>query len=375
MNRRRWLRRIGSTSAGLMVAPAALAGDAMSPAITQPQPAVGEMVRLSANENPYGPSPAARKAMMEAFDEACRYPYAGAADALTRLIAEREGVTEDHVLLSCGSSEILAMTGMAYGMDSGEIIAADPTYQGMLRYAENLGGYVHRVPLDEYMVHDLEAMEKRITQSAKVVFVCNPNNPTATIADPARLKDFCSSVSSKAIVFMDEAYIELLDDPAKHTMMDQVRAGENVIVSRTFSKIHGLAGQRTGYAVARPDIIKRIGQYRMGGPNVIGLRAAYASLQDNDFQSFSRKKITEGRQGVYDLLDEVGYKYTPSYASFVFFHTGIPIGDFQTAMKDRGILVGRPFPPYLDWCRVSIGTEENMAQFASALRDFVSKQS
>jgi len=243
----------------------------------------------------------------------------------------------------------------------------------MLTYAEGVGAYVHRVPLTDDLVHDFVAMERRVTPATRLVFVCNPNNPTATIAPPAAVRDFCETVSSRAVVFVDEAYIDLLDDPAAHTMIDLVHQGRDVIVARTFSKIHGLAGMRIGYAIARPDIIARIAAYRMGSPNVLGVRAAIASLQDTAFQAYSRARIAEGRSFVNAVLDEVGYRYTTSHANFVFFHTGVPIQQFQKTMSDLGVLVARPFPPLLDWCRVSIGTTEELQVFATALRSTASR--
>jgi histidinol-phosphate aminotransferase len=350
----------------MLVAPHALQGAAAQLAPNAPRP-VALPVRLDSNENPHGPSPLARKAIMSSFDEACRYP---GGRELVNLIADRENVTAEHIVLGCGSTEILCMTGVAYGLGRGEVIAADPTFQGLLRYAETVGAHVIRVPLADGMVHDLDEMERRMTGATRLVFVCNPNNPTATITAPDTLRDFCTSVGRRAVVFVDEAYVDLLANPQEHTMVELVRQGENVIVSRTFSKIHGLAGMRIGYAIARPDIINRLRQYGMGGPNVLGLSAAVASLQDEEFQVFSRARMAEGRAALYELFDEVGYSYTPSFASFVFFRTGIPIRDFQRAMRERGVLVARPFPPYDDWCRVSIGLPAENAVFAAALRSF-----
>lgn len=306
--------------------------------------------------------------MISAFDEACRYPYAGAGGDLAKLIAEKEGVTPDHIVIGCGSGEILRMAGVTYGLNGGEIVAADPAYLGLTRYAEMFGAYTHKVPLDEYMVHDLDAMYARISPHVKLVFVCNPNNPTGTAVDPAKLRDFATSASKEAVIFIDEAYIELMDDMAANTMTDLVKQDQNVIVSRTFSKIFGMAGQRIGYAITRPDIAKRIEAYRMGMPNVVGLRGAMASLMDTEFQAYSKKMIAEGRQYVYDLCDELGLKYTPSTTNFVFFQTGKPIQELQKAMKKENVLIGRPFPPYLDWCRISIGTEANMKAFGAAMR-------
>ena len=370
-SRRQWLQRAGLSASAFLVGPGVLhemaAADTPKLEVNDPK---GAVVRLSSNENPYGPSPSARQAVAAAMDEACRYPYSGAWNDLKQQIAEKEEVTTDHVVIGTGSGEILAMSGMAYGMDSGEVIAADPTYQGLLRYAEHVGGYVHRVPVNDDLGHDLEAMERRITQAAKMMFICNPNNPTGTLLNPDKLRAFCMSVSKRVVVFMDEAYIELIDNPEKNTMVDLVREGHNIIVSRTFSKIHGLAGMRIGYAIARPDIAKRISTFRMTTPNVLGLRAAAASHKDYDFQETSRRRIEEGRQMVYNLFEELNYTYIPSFGSFVFFHTGLPIQAFQKEMLQRNVLVGRPFPPYLDWCRVSIGSKEDMAQFVRAFRDF-----
>jgi histidinol-phosphate aminotransferase len=183
------------------------------------------------------------------------------------------------------------------------------------------------------------------------------------------LRDFIASASDKAVIFVDEAYIELTDDPAANTMVDLVQKGENVIVSRTMSKIHGMAGLRIGYALARPDIAERVRNYGMAGPNVIGLRGAIASLQDEAFQAMSREKMAAGRQLIYGLCDEMGMRYADAQTNFVFFHTGKPIQEFQKAMYDKGILIGRPFPPFLDWARVSIGLEEDMQQFAVAMRE------
>ena len=368
LTRRQWLRRGSAAVAGLAIAPQALPPQLQHTTFFPSPDPVNGFVRLSANENPYGPSKAAREAMLGAFDEACRYPYAGAGGNLAAMIAEKEGVTPDHIVIGCGSGEILRMAGVTYGLNGGEIVAADPAYLGLTRYAETFGAYTHKVPLDEYMVHDLDAMYDRISPHVELVFVCNPNNPTGTFVAPEKLRDFATSASKKAVIFIDEAYIELMDDMAANTMTDLVKNDMNVIVSRTFSKIFGMAGQRIGYAITRPDIAKRIEKYRMGMPNVVGLRGAMASLTDTEFQAYSRMKIAEGRQYIYDLCDDLGLKYTPSTTNFVFFHTGKPIQELQKAMLKENVMIGRPFPPYLDWCRISIGTKENMEAFGAAFR-------
>jgi histidinol-phosphate aminotransferase len=218
-------------------------------------------------------------------------------------------------------------------------------------------------------------MDQRISQATRVVYVCNPNNPTGTLLPPDALRDFCISASKKVPVFVDEAYYEVVDPEHRTSMVDLVKAGHNVIVARTFSKVYGLAGLRIGYGIASPDVISQLERYKMSFQNVIGLRAALASLDDPEFETFSRVKIDEARRFTYALLDELGLRYTPSHGNFVLFHTGQDIQSFQTDMRWRNIGVGRPFPPYLDWCRLSMSKMEDMTAFADALRDWAQARS
>ncbi len=383
MNRRQWLQRTSAAAAGVALGSAAspsMASAASStPAVVRPfhprdvqlERVPDTAIRLSSNENPLGPSDAAREAMTASYDEACRYPFRAYPD-LINAIAEREDVSPDHVIIGAGSTEVLCMAGAAYGLDGGEIVAADPSYKGLTRYAETMGAYVHRVPLDDDMVHDLDQMARRTTGAAKLVFVCNPNNPTGTVVPADRLRTFCETVSRRAVVFVDEAYYELMDDAHRASMVDLVREGHNVIVARTFSKIYGMAGLRVGYGLARPDIVERLRPYSMGSPNVLGLRAAAASLRDDAFRTMSRQKMAEARMFTYDLLDDLGLDYAPSQASFIFFRTGRPIESVRAAMAEGGVMVGRPFPPFTDWCRVSMSTMDDMQTFATALRDVMS---
>jgi histidinol-phosphate aminotransferase len=326
--------------------------------------------RLNSNENPYGPSEKARRAMTEAFDEGCRYP-GGQNKKLEELIAKKEGLSPDQVILGAGSGEVLRMAAMAYGPQGGEILTAHPTYEGLESAAHTIGAFVHRVALNKNFEHDLDAMDRRTTQAVRLVFVCNPNNPTGTIVPADRLRAFCKEVSRRSVVLVDEAYHEYVDDAQYSSMMDLARDGYNVIISRTFSKIHAMAGLRVGYGFARPDIVARLRQFR-GFINILGMQAAMASYQDPEFQSFSRKKNAEARIYTYKALDELGYKYIRSQANFVFFKLSkdVQAQAFRDVMeKKHGILVGRTFPPYNDYCRVSMGTMDEMKIFATALRE------
>ena len=355
MNRRQWITAGAAAAAGLAIRPAlSFAPRSMNP------------IRLHSNENPYGPSAAAREAVIAAISEANRYPNA-AYSSLARLIAQRENLTPDHIVVGAGSQEVLRMTAMAYGLAGGEVLVAHPTYEGIERHAATISAYVHRVPLDDNLLTDLAAMDRRTTQSVGLVFVCNPNNPTGTICPGETLGSFCEEVSHRSVILVDEAYYELVDDPSYKSMAGLVATGHNVIVSRTFSKVYGLAGLRVGYALARPDIARRLRRYRSSSSlNILGVRAATAAYQDQQFVAESRARIQASRSMATVRIREMGFRCPASHANFIFFHLGSDISAFQEKMEEQGILVGRPFPPYLDWCRLSIGTDQEMRIFLDA---------
>lgn len=325
------------------------------------------LLRLSANENPYGPADSAKQAMAAALGEGWKYATSEIPQ-LQKLIAEREGVTPAHVLITEGSAEVLRIAALLYGSNGQEMVAARPTFEQAPDYAAKTGGVLMWADLDKDMKHDLAAMEARVTNRTGLVYVCNPNNPTATMLAPKDLRAFIATVSPRAMMLIDEAYIDLVDDPAANTMVDQVKAGRNVIVARTFSKIHGMAGLRLGFAIARPDIIARMDGVRMSAPNKMGLVAGIASYQDKDFMATSKRLVRECLTMTTKTLDELGLRYTKSQANFLMFDTGKPVREFMVAMRAKGIAVGRPFAPYDTWCRVSMGRVEEMPQFLDALR-------
>ncbi|MEQ8510559.1 MAG: histidinol-phosphate transaminase [Rhodospirillaceae bacterium] len=329
---------------------------------------VNNPIRLLANENPYGPSESAQSAMAGSLADGWQY-VGSDIRTLTTLIAEREGVPTDHVFVTAGSGELLKMAGLSFGLE-GEIVAARPTFSMLIAYAKQIGGTVHEVDVDQSMQHDLAIMEEKVTKDTSLVYVCNPNNPTGTLLDADVLRSFINSVEPRATVFVDEAYVDLLTNYEHNTMMDQVKAGKNVILARTFSKIHGMAGLRVGYAIARPDLIQRLRPLQMSFANVMGIRAAIASYQDAEFQTFSRTKIRQCIDLTQAAFEDLGLAYTPSETNFVMFDTRGSVKDFATAMRERGLLVGRSYAPFSSWCRVSMGTVEQMAIFAEATRNY-----
>ena len=364
LNRRQWLKTAGLTGTlSFLAGPATL--EARS--IHYPPRLINGLIRLSSNENPNGPSPKVREAMISAFDMACRYPYSFSGE-LVQKIADKEEVTPDHVVITGGSTEGLNVTGLVYARDGGEIVAGNPTFLAMLNYAKKFGAYVHMVPMDDGLVHDLDAMSKRVSSSTRLIYICNPSNPTGTITNGDRMRDFCASMSKKAMVFADEAYFDFIEDPNYPSMLELVRKEQNVIVCRTFSKVYGLAGMRLGYMIARPDIAKRLRDHVPAYTNMLAIEAAKAALDDKEFYNYSLDQNREAKQIIYQTLDELKLKYVRSHTNFVFFESGREITELIAAMKTEGVKIGRPFPPLTKWCRISTGTLDEVKQFGKALK-------
>jgi len=362
LDRRQWLKTIGLSGSF------ALLGGMESLAMQfPPLPSMaGVPVRLNANENPYGPSKAVRETLKATFDEACRYPFASL-PGLVQMIAAREGVPTESVVVTGGSTEGLKAAGLVYGLAGGEIIAADPTFQVLLHYAEQFGAYVHRVPLNDKLEHDLDAMSKRVTDKTRLIFLCNPNNPSGTIIEKNRLRDFCESHEGRTLIFSDEAYYDFIMEADYPSMIELVKEGRNIIVSKTFSKVFGLAGLRIGYLVARPDIATRLNEAVMANTNTLAIAAAMEALKDREFYKYSLVRNTEAKSIIYQTLDKLQLPYIKSHTNFVFFKSGRPIQELVKAMEGEQVLIGRPFPPLLNWARISTGTVENMQAFSGAL--------
>lgn len=366
LNRRQWLRTAGLAGAATLAGSwTNLAGNPIGLEQAGSSRQDG-FIRLNANENPLGPSEKVRAAMMEAFDVAYRYPFSWQQE-LTKKLARKEGVTPEHIVVTAGSVEGLRISGLAYSWQGGEIVAADPTFQALLAYAEQFGAFVHRVPLDD-LVHDLDAMERRITSNTRLVFICNPNNPTGTILPAGRLRDFCTSVSRRTVVFADEAYYDFIQEPGYPSMVELVKDGLNVIVSRTFSKVYGLAGLRIGYLIARPDIARRLNNARVAFNNVVGLYAAMAALEDEAFYRESLKNNAASQRIIYQALEQMNLLSIQSHGNFVFFQSRRDISELIEEMKQEKVLIGRPFPPLTDWCRLSTGTVADTEQACRALK-------
>ena len=372
LSRRSWLK-----GAGLMSSLAVIGGIAPLHQLSakeikkfRPRPLTGN-IKLSSNENPYGPSEKVRQAMISNFDQACRYPFSYSGELIEK-IAAKEGVSKDHIVLAGGSTEGLKVVGLTYGMNGGEIIAAQPTFLALMTYAAQWGGSVNWVPVDKNMMHDLDEMEKRISSKTKLIFLCNPNNPTSTLLPADRVLDFCNTVSDKVTIFSDEAYYDFIEDKNYPSMVSLVKKGKNIIVSKTFSKVYGLAGLRIGYMVAKPEIAAGLRKNIMAFTNVLAIEAAKNALDDQEFYDFSLNKTMEAKKIILEGLDDLNLEYAPSNTNFIFFKSGRNIEKLQQQMLAKGIMVGRPFPPFDDWCRISTGTLEEVIQFNDALKKVLS---
>ena len=372
LSRRSWLK-----GAGLMSSLAVIGGIAPLHQLSakeikkfRPRPLTGN-IKLSSNENPYGPSEKVRQAMISNFDQACRYPFSYSGELIEK-IAAKEGVSKDHIVLAGGSTEGLKVVGLTYGMNGGEIIAAQPTFLALMTYAAQWGGSVNWVPVDKNMMHDLDEMEKRISSKTKLIFLCNPNNPTSTLLPADRVLDFCNTVSDKVTIFSDEAYYDFIEDKNYPSMVSLVKKGKNIIVSKTFSKVYGLAGLRIGYMVAKPEIAAGLRKNIMAFTNVLAIEAAKNALDDQEFYDFSLNKTREAKKIILEGLDDLNLEYAPSNTNFIFFKSGRNIEKLQQQMLAKGIMVGRPFPPFDDWCRISTGTLEEVIQFNDALKKVLS---
>jgi histidinol-phosphate aminotransferase len=356
-------RDLLSASAVLLAGPGAAwrAAAAEAPAPSKP-------LVLCWNENPYGPSPAVRLAVGRAIADGCRYPSDAELKDLRAALAQHEGVEADCVATGTGSGELLCALGFLYGRDGGEIIAAAPTYEELTGYAHRRGAALKFVPVDERLSHDLAAMHAALSERTRAIYLCNPNNPTGTALPAAEIRAFVGSLPQAVVTIVDEAYMDFATGGGVTSVAELAQGEPRVIVLRTFSKIHGMAGLRCGYAITHPQLAATLASTCMSTPNVFAVRAARASLADGAFLRDCRRRILASRTRITSELTRLGLRYAEPQGNFVFFDTGMPLARFSALMQERGILVGRRFAPYENWCRITIGTEPEVAAFLRALR-------
>ncbi len=327
--------------------------------------------RLFANENPFGPSSKAKEAISAALAQSYQYPFMYARDLSTK-IADFEGLKPENLMMAAGSSPLLMAAAIHFSQQPGSnIVTGDPTYEDLPHKATLLKTTWKKVPLTAEYKLDLDAMEKAIDGNTSMVYICNPNNPTATVLETEKLKSFIDRVSTRVTVFIDEAYIDYLDDPKGTTMIGKIKEGKNIIVARTFSKLYGFAGLRVGYVFAQPDLIKKLSLYTEG-PNSLSttsLHAAMASYQDQEFMKDALQKTIASKKFLYDTLKKEGYEYVPSFTNFVLFPLKMDSLKFVEEMGKRGVGVRSWKFNNKEWCRISIGRMDEMEAFATAFKE------
>jgi len=326
------------------------------------------IVRLSSNENPYGPAAAALKAMTDGFSLAWRYPDEHA-DMLAEELSRLHGVPVDQILLGDGSGEILKLSAASFTSKDRKLVIPNPTFEAIARHAAVAGAEVVKIDLTTDYRHDLQKMLTAAT-GAGLVYICNPNNPTASITPKNELAQFLAKLSPSTVVLVDEAYHHYVESKDYESVIPLVKQYPNLIVARTFSKIYGMAGLRCGYCVTQRGNITSMRSHQVwDSVNIMALVAALASLKDPDHVSRGRALNTEVKKSVSAELDTLGYRYIPSHANFMMIDLRREVRPVIDALRSRNVEVGRLFPALPNFMRVTIGTGPQMVQFLSVFKE------
>lgn len=376
IDRRIWLKQTALAALGIGVSLNSLGGEDYLPKnINQLLPgSEAPLINLGSNENPYGLSPLAKKAVSDLIKDAHRYQYnIPHVQLFKKQLADYYGVTPEHVLLTTGSGEALNLLARHYS--KGNLVTATPTFGILPSTAKKIGVQVKEIPLNNKKVHDLEALQQAIDSETAQVYICNPANPTGTVLHPSDLKSFCEEASKKTVVTIDEAYIDFLDAPYNESMLSLVKNGnKNIVIIRTFSKIHAMAGMRVGFILADPATITNLSANYFGNcnfcMNALSLTAAMASLQDASHSQKSKRLNAAAREYTQNALQKAGFQYIPSYTNFIYFNLKQYPGDFAKDMLDKNIVLRSSEQPDGKWGRVSIGTLEEMKIFLKTLNTF-----
>ena len=334
-----------------------------------------EVIRISSNENPLGPGRAVLDAIVNKFPEAGRYPFNSTPSEgkLAETIAALHKTKPENVVLAAGSQEILKSAIRAFTSPFRPLVTGAPTFENCTGLCRRLGHPVHEVKVDSQMRIDLEGM-LTVVRGAGLVFLNNPNNPTATVHSLKAVTDFIERVrriSPDTVILVDEAYHEYVTDPEYQTAIPLALSAPNVFVARTFSKAYGMAGMRIGYAVGNLDTVKPLARVKMPyNISVFGIAAAIAALGDPKHIEAERARNTGVRTATIKTFEELGYKASASQGNFIFVDVGQPASTFRAACARQGVNVGRDFPPFEhSHVRISIGTAEEMKRANQVFRD------
>ena len=328
--------------------------------------------KLSSNENPYGPSERMLEAMNGAWKYANRYGYPDG--DIQERIAEHHGVEPENILLGAGSGETLKVVALAYLGHNDKVIGVEPTYLTVFGVASGVDADGIMLPLLEDFSQDIPGMIEATRKNYRdvgLVYLCNPNNPTGMVVSAAETRQLLDGVPEDIPVLIDEAYHHFVDDPAYETAVPYVKEGRKVIIARTFSKIYGMAGLRLGYGIAPAEMIREMRVRSTGSVNALVKWGGVAALEDVESETWVRETTLRLRRETVAQLEAMGYDVIPSETNFFMVNTGRPAAEVRSAFRERGVLVGRDFPPMLDYLRVSVGSEEEMARFMTAWKEIM----
>ena len=326
--------------------------------------------KLSYNENPYGPPESVVKAMTSASRFGNRYNYPDA--NIVDVIAAHHGVQPSNVLLGAGSSEILQVAGRTFLPGGRKVIGVEPTFTDVYEYASGVRAESIILPLRDDYTQDVSAMVRAARANHRdvgFVYVCTPNNPTGIVVSRTEIRQLLDGVPTDVPVLIDEAYHEYVEDRAYATSIPYVLEGRNVIVTRTFSKIYGLAGMRLGYGIAPKTLIDRMRPHCTGSINALVKWAGAAALTDTTAAERVRLSTLQLRKSTVAALEALGYKVLPSETNFFMVDMRRDVAPVIEAFRAKGVLVGRRFPPMVQHLRVSIGTADEMARFLRTFRE------
>ncbi|MEP6619338.1 MAG: aminotransferase class I/II-fold pyridoxal phosphate-dependent enzyme [bacterium] len=327
-------------------------------------------IRLNSNENPNGPGKVAFGGISAAFAEANRYPRSSET-GLRAAVADHFKLAPENVQLGCGSTDILRASVYAYTGPNRALVVASPTFESPGTDAKRIGAPVREVPVTGDLKLDLDAMAVA-ARGAGLVYLCNPNNPTSTVHGAAAVKTFVDRImkdSPDTTILIDEAYHEYVDDPSYATAIPLAMENPGVIVARTFSKVYGMAGMRVGYALAKPETIKTLAPCTLpNGVNELGASGATAALKAKAHIEQERVLNRAARAFTIKALADAGFSPADSQANFLMVNLRRDAQPFRDACKAQGVLVGRPFPPLNSYCRISIGTMDEMRKAVDVFR-------
>jgi len=334
-----------------------------SPPATTPKPAA-ESIFLSRNENAYGPSPKVLAAMQESLAGGNRYPRTEY-DSLVNKIAALHQVRPEQIVLGCGSSEILCMVGAATLGSGRKLVQASPTYPVLGEFARSIGAEAINVPLNKTYEHDLDGMLARSDSSTGLVYICNPNSPTGTLTPRKDIENFIQKLPAKTLVIVDEAYHHFVARTSSYaSFLDHPIDDNRVMVARTFSKIHGLAGMRIGYIVAPAEIARRLSTEPLRlGVSVVSAKAASAALDDSEYVTMAARRNANDRQEFLNQVNARMLRALESHTNFVMLNPLRPVGEVLEHLKKHNIVVAPAIPEMNKYLRVSLGTPAEMLQF------------